>query len=225
LTTRNTWNWRFKRHLLFPAFLDDYAFTAEGFIALYEATFSEQWLTDADALIEEVMVSFYDENDRTFYYTANDAELLIARKSEIMDNVIPSSSSTMVRVLYRLGEMLDNTRYTQVADGVFANVFPHIKQYGSAYSNWAIQLLELVYGNNEIAITGESAQRWRKELDKHYIPNKITMGGTKSNLPLLKDKAGMESKAYLCRNKTCSLPQDSIPALLQLLNDNRDPSQ
>jgi len=208
-----------------PAFLDDYAFTAEGFIALYEATFSEQWLTDADALIEEVMVSFYDENDRTFYYTANDAELLIARKSEIMDNVIPSSSSTMVRVLYRLGEMLDNTRYTQVADGVFANVFPHIKQYGSAYSNWAIQLLELVYGNNEIAITGESAQRWRKELDKHYIPNKITMGGTKSNLPLLKDKAGMESKAYLCRNKTCSLPQDSIPALLQLLNDNRDPSQ
>lgn len=206
-------------------FLDDYAFTVESFIALYEATFEEDWLHDANALAEEAIALFYDGEEKTFFYTAADAETLIARKSEIMDNVIPASSSTMVRVLYRLGEMLDNERYLTIADAVFANVFPHIKQYGSAYSNWAIQLSEHVYGNHEIALTGPAAYTWRKELDKHYIPNKITIGGTKSSLPLLKDKVGLESKSYLCKNKTCSLPQKTMAELLSLINENRDSSQ
>ncbi|PRD52677.1 thioredoxin domain-containing protein [Sphingobacterium gobiense] len=206
-------------------FLDDYAFTIDSFIALYEATFEESWLDEAHSLAEKAINLFYSEEDKTFFYTAHDAEELIARKSEIMDNVIPASSSAIVRVLYRLGELLDTERYMTTADQVFANVFPHIKQYGSAYSNWAIQLLEHVYGNNEIAFTGTEAVSWRKQLDKHYIPNKITLGGTKSNLPLLKDKAGMESKSYLCKNKACSLPQNSVAELLALINNNRDSSQ
>lgn len=206
-------------------FLDDYAFTIEGFIALYEATFEEDWLHEAHSLAEKAIELFYDAEDKTFFYTAHSAEELIARKSEIMDNVIPASSSAIVRMLYRLGELLDKESYISIADQVFANVFPHIKQYGSAYSNWAIQLLEHVYGNNEIALTGTEAITWRKQLDKHYIPNKITLGGTKSNLPLLKDKAGMESKSYLCKNRACSLPQNSVAALLTLIHNNRDSSQ
>jgi len=127
-----------------------------------------------------------------------------------------------VRSLYRLSEMLDNTDYLAIADQVFANVFPHMQQYGSAYSNWGIQLIEHVYGVNEVAITGKDALNWRKELDKYYIPNKICVGGTKSTLPLLKDKAGMEAKSYLCRNKTCSLPQSSIAHIVELINNNGD---
>ncbi|RZF58140.1 thioredoxin domain-containing protein [Sphingobacterium corticibacterium] len=206
-------------------FLDDYAFTIDSFISLYEATFDEDWLYEAEGLTQEAVGMFYDEEEKTFFYTADDAEELIARKSEIMDNVIPASSSAIVRVLYRLGEIFDQERYIAIADQVFANVFPQIKQYGSAYSNWAIQLLEHVYGNNTIALTGKEAGAWRKQLDKHYIPNKITLGGTKSDLPLLKDKAGMESKSYLCKNKACSLPQNSVAELLALIHDNRDSSQ
>lgn len=208
-----------------PGFLDDYAFTIDGFIALYEATFDEGWLDKVQPLAEKAVDLFYDDVDKTFFYTAHDAEKLIARKSEIMDNVIPASSSAIVRTLFRLGELLDNDRYISIADHVFANVFPHIKQYGSAYSNWAIQLLELVYGNNEIAFTGKRAVAWRKQLDRHYIPNKITLGGTKSNLPLLKDKVGVESKSYLCKNRACSLPQNSVAELLTLIHNNRDSSQ
>ncbi|GHE43520.1 thioredoxin domain-containing protein [Sphingobacterium griseoflavum] len=208
------------------AFLDDYAFTIEAFIALYEATFDEHWLREALRLSDQAIHLFYDRNDAAFYYTsAATSEQLITRKSEIMDNVIPASSSVMVRNLYRLAEMWDKDDYLAIADQLFANVFPHIKQYGSAYSNWAIQLLEHVYGNHEIALVGEEALAWRKTLDQSYIPNKITMGGTKSSLPLLKDKEGLQSKAYLCRNKTCSLPQKSVVDLLQLLNDNWDSSQ
>ncbi|MGV6944944.1 thioredoxin domain-containing protein [Sphingobacterium kyonggiense] len=202
-------------------FLDDYAFTIEAFIAIYEANFDEYWLDQAKRLADRAIQLFYDEEQHCFYYTSSEAESLIARKSEIMDNVIPASSSTFVRQLFKLGLLFDEDRYTQIAEQVFANVFPHIKSYGSAYSNWAIQLLELHYGLWEVAITGEEAIAWRKELDENYIPNKITLGGTKSKLPLLEHKAGMDSKAYLCQRKTCSLPQESIAAIIELINNKQ----
>ncbi|MGO1243993.1 MAG: thioredoxin domain-containing protein [Sphingobacterium sp.] len=210
------------KNRIIPGFLDDYALTAEALIALYSATFDESYLEQANTLTRNAINHFYEASEKTFYYTAQNDQSLIARKSEIMDNVIPSSSSTFVRVLYVLSELFDNSYYLELADQVFANVFPYIKKYGSAYSNWATQLLEHVYGNNQIAFVGNSSLKWRKELDKYYIPNKTVLGGTKSSLPLLKDKGGLDSKAYLCRNKTCSLPQNSVLGILQLLNDNRD---
>jgi len=201
-------------------FLDDYAFTIEAFVALYEATFEEQWLDSARIMLDKAIELFYDLDQKVFFYTANQAEALIARKGDIMDNVIPSSNSTIARQLKNLGLLFDNPSYTAIADQLLANVFPQIKSYGSAYSNWAILLLEEVYGKNEVALTGTAAQSWRMLLDKHYIPNKITLGGTKSSLPLLLNRQGIESKAYLCKNKTCSLPQDSIASILNLINDN-----
>lgn len=203
-------------------FLDDYAFTIEAFIALYEATFEESWLHKAKKLTDKAIYLFYDDDKKTFYYTSKYAEQLIARKSEIMDNVIPASTSTLVRQMYKLAILLDIEDYTAIADQVFANVFPHIRTYGAGYSNWAIQLLEHVFGTNEIALTGIDAIAWRKELDStSYIPNKITLGGTKSTLPLLVHRQDLHSKSYLCINKTCSLPKESITDLIALINNGK----
>ncbi|MNS87952.1 hypothetical protein D3C71_894520 [compost metagenome] len=198
-------------------FLDDYAFTIEAFIALYEATFELNWLTKARQLADKAIALFYDGTQKTFYYTSSEAEELIARKSEIMDNVIPSSSSTMVRQLKRLGLLFDDENYIAITDQLLANVFPQIKTYGSAYSNWAILLLEEIYGINEIALTGDKAMAFKNELGNYYIPNKIVLGGTEENLPLLEHRVGKETKAYLCKNRTCSLPQDSIQALINYI--------
>lgn len=200
------------------AFLDDYAFTIEAYIAIYECTFEEKWLIKARNLADQAISKFYDSKKEVFYYTSKHAEELIVRKSEVMDNVIPASSSTIIRQLYKLGLLFDTSSYTDIANQVFANVFPHLKSYGSGYSNWSIQLLEHVFGTYEIALTGTKALEWRKELDsKEYIPNKITLGGAKSTLPLLQNRQELQSKAYLCINKTCSLPQESITQLIALI--------
>ncbi|RZL31721.1 MAG: thioredoxin domain-containing protein, partial [Pedobacter sp.] len=86
--------------------------------------------------------------------------------------------------------------------------------YGSAYSNWAIQLLNEVYGINEIAITGVEAEAVKLELSNHYIPNKIVLGGVGSNLPLLKGKESNDTKIYVCRNKVCQLPVKTVEEAL-----------
>src|SRR5690606_21092882 len=100
---------------------------------------------------------------------------------------------------------------------ILINVYPQIETYPSAFSNWSIQLLEEVFGLNEIAITGPDYQVNQEKFDEHYLPNKIMMGGESENLPLLRDRIGSANKIYVCKNKTCSLPVSNISELLKLI--------
>ncbi len=59
----------------------------------------------------------------------------------------------MAQNLHALGLLFDEDIYLEKASAMLAAVKPQIKTYGSAYSNWAIQLLNEVYGLNEIAIS------------------------------------------------------------------------
>ena len=200
------------------AFLDDYAFLIEALIALYEYDFDETWLTEAKTLTDYVITNFTDAGSPMFFYTSAESESLIARKHEVMDNVIPASNSVMAINLKKLGLLFDEETYTEKAAQMLAAVEPKIKSYGSAYSNWGIQLLNEIYGINEIAITGLEAEAIKMALSNHYIPNKITLGGTKSNQPLLKGKQSNETKVYICRNKVCQLPVKTVEEALAYLH-------
>lgn len=200
-----------------PGFLDDYAFLIEALITLYQYDFDEKWLEEARGLTDDVLTNFEDDASPMLFYTAANGEALIARKHEIMDNVIPASNSVMAQNLHKLGLLYDEDRYLIKAEDMLAAVLPQIKTYGSAYSNWAIQVLETVFGINEIALTGKDLEKVKKELSKHYIPNKVTLGGTNSGLPLLKDKQSIETKIYICRNKVCQLPVSTVDEALNLI--------
>lgn len=202
---------------LIEGFLDDYAFCIEAFISLYEATFDEEWLVEAQRLADYVLAHFYDGETGMFFYTSSVSERLIARKHEIMDNVIPSSNSVFVRQLMRLGILFDRNDLVEFGHQALANVFVQIKQYGSVYSNWAIQLLEEVYGVYELVFTGPGCRQLRNEVDTHYLPNKLVAGGEASTLPILEGRISDETRAYLCKDKTCSAPVTTTHELLQLI--------
>jgi uncharacterized protein YyaL (SSP411 family) len=92
-------------------YLEDYAFVIDAYIALYEASFEEDWLHEANKLSKYVVDNFYDEAEKLFYFTDANAERLIARKKEIFDNVIPASNSAMAKNLHKLGLLLDKPEY------------------------------------------------------------------------------------------------------------------
>ncbi len=191
-------------------FLDDYAFMIEALISLYEVDFDEVWLEEAKSLTNYVLLNFKDEENDMFFYTASNGEELIARKHEVMDNVIPASNSVMAQNLQKLGLFFDDESYRDKASAMLKSVLPRIKAYGSAYSNWCTQLLNEVHGINEIAIMGTDFNNVKRELNTNYIPNKIVLGGEKSELPLLKDKESKDTKIYVCKNKTCQLPVATV---------------
>jgi uncharacterized protein YyaL (SSP411 family) len=199
------------------AFLDDYANIIDAFIALYEITFDEQWLTQAKKLTEQAIDHYYDEEGGIFFFTADDDEQLIARKSEIMDGVIPASNSVMACNLKKLGLLYDEQSFLEISAQLLRNILPHLAKYGSAYSNWIMLLMDEIFGTYEIAITGTDAGDRRKEIENNYIPNKIMLGGKQGSLPLLQDKFTAGTHIFICKDKTCGLPvTNTADALKQI---------
>jgi len=45
----------------FDAYLEDHAYLAAGFMALFQATFDVRWLDEARALVNEMLARFWDE--------------------------------------------------------------------------------------------------------------------------------------------------------------------
>jgi uncharacterized protein YyaL (SSP411 family) len=199
------------------AFLDDYANIIDAFIALYEVSFNEYWLEQAKSLTDTAIAHYYDEANGIFFYTADDKEQLIARKSEIMDGVTPASNSAIARNLKKLGLLFDNENYAAVSAQLLRNIMPQLAKYGTAYSNWTMLLLDEVFGVYEVAITGNDAETVRREIENNYIPNKIILGGNKGILPLLQDKFGTSTQIFICKDKTCGLPaHNTADALKQM---------
>jgi uncharacterized protein YyaL (SSP411 family) len=191
------------------AFLDDYANVIDAFIALYEVTFDEQWLHHARKLADYAIAHYYDTENGIFFYTADNDEQLIARKSEVMDNVTPASNSVMARVLKKLGLLFDHEYCSVISAQLLRNILPHMAKYGSAYSNWAMLLLDEIFGITEVAITGPDYEKHRLAIEKNYIPNKIMLGGKKGSLPLLQNRFSPATQIFICKDKTCGLPVDN----------------
>ncbi len=93
------------------AYLEDYAFLLEAFIALFEATCEERWLGHATALADEVIERFVDSENGGFFSTAMDSEQLIARRKELEDSPIPAGGSSAAMGLLRLAQLTGEKRY------------------------------------------------------------------------------------------------------------------
>lgn len=200
-------------------YLEDYSFTIEALIGLYEVTFDEKWLTEAKRLADYVHQHFNSPTNGMYFFTSDLDDPLVARKAEINDNVIPASNSSIAKGFYYLGHYYDNDEYLDRAETMLNNIQNYMPKYGSGYSNWAILMLHYTYPFYEIAIAGDNADQKRETLQTQYIPNKLFMGCTaESDLPLLENKyIKGETLIYVCLNKTCQLPVNKVEeALLQL---------
>lgn len=203
------------------AFLDDYAHTIAAFVALYEITFDEVWLQKAQGLANYTIAHFQDTETGFFYYTSNLDPPLLVRKTEVNDNVIPASNSAMARALYHLGHYFYETSYRSIAEGMMQQMQTEVLSGKSAdyYSNWNQLYLEMAYPFYEVAVVGPDAEQLRQGMQQQYLPNALYLGGTnEGSLPLLEDKlVEGETYIYVCRNKVCKLPVQTVEKALELL--------
>jgi uncharacterized protein YyaL (SSP411 family) len=90
-------------------------------------------------------------------------------------------------------------------------------RYGAGASNWLNLYLNYLDEYYEIAISGSDALYKVKELNAHYLPNKLVAGSTKkSDLPLLQNRFNKdETNLYLCVEGSCKLPVKKVEDLLK----------
>ncbi|MEL7123159.1 MAG: thioredoxin domain-containing protein [Bacteroidota bacterium] len=203
------------------AFLDDYAFSIQAFIALYEVSFDTKWLSYAKGLTEYTIQHFYKKENLLFNYTSDLDPALISKKAETSDNVIPASNSVMARNLHRLGVITYQEEYVKMAKSMLNTIIPQLEEYGDAgfFSNWMHLYIDLMNPPYEVVIIGKDYENLRKNLSTHYLPNAIYLGGPEEGeLELLKYKLQEgRTMIYVCQNKVCKLPVEAVNTALEQL--------
>ena len=211
------------------AFLDDYAAVIAGLLALYQVTFTESWLREADQLTQYVLTHFDDssaengQSDPLLFFTDLSGEALIARRKELFDNVIPASNSIMAANLFTLSLLLDRPAYAERADRMMGVVDGLLQQNPDYLTNWAALYVQRTRPALEIAIVGPEALAFRQQLDRDFNPQVVFCGtetaSHKTDLPLLQNRGmvGGKTTIYVCQDRACQLPVTSVEEALALI--------
>ncbi|MCB9426498.1 MAG: thioredoxin domain-containing protein [Flavobacteriales bacterium] len=203
-------------------FLDDYAFTIKAFIAVYQATFDEQWLLKAKQLADYTIQHFYDTSTGLFFYTSDIDNKLITRTIEITDDVIPSSNSEMAKNLYLLGSYFYNEQYISKSKTMLNNVKGKALKGGVYYANWDILMSWFAKPPHLIVIIGDDFEKKQNEFNPIYLPNTLFAGGKiEGKIPILEGKlVEGQTTIYVCQDKTCKRPVTTTnEALKQIKQD------
>ncbi|KAF4124394.1 putative conserved protein YyaL, SSP411 family [Geosmithia morbida] len=95
-------------------FADDYAYLVLGLIDLFYATGDETILEFAD-IVQKTQISLFSDPEGGYYSTTASAPHTIIRLKDGMDTSLPSTNTVSVSNLFRLGQVLKDAKYTDLA--------------------------------------------------------------------------------------------------------------
>jgi len=194
------------------AFLEDYSFTIDALINLYEADFNEEHLIIAKELAQYTLKHFFDTDSGLFYFNPIDEKKLFVNRYDVIDNVINSSNSVMATVLFKLAIIFDMPHIHDIVLGAISNMKSQLKQYPTAYSNWASLMLSFKEKFYTIVVAGKAATTIQKEMNAQYLPNMILLGSdSESKLSHFDDRfVADKTLIYVCSGKECLLPTENV---------------
>ncbi len=200
-----------------PAFLDDYAFLAEGFFLLHQATFKSEVLEVA-VRTAEIMIEDFGDPEGGFFHTAKTSKL-IARMKESYDGALPSGNSVATLTLVRLGDLCTREDFLKKAEGTLKYFGGTIARYEPGFPYHLCALDALLGPRQEVVLVGESGEMLSK-IRRTFLPNTVVAlvpaGGPdermKKLIPMTADRPQVEGKptAYVCENYTCQMPTNSV---------------
>jgi uncharacterized protein YyaL (SSP411 family) len=197
------------------AYLEDYAFLADGLVSLYEAGADERWLVEARALVEQVRTRFRAE-DGGFYSTSDGHEALMLRPREGHDGATPAGNAMAALALIRLSWHLDEPALRDEGRRALEAFGAVLMQQPIGFATSLLALDFVQRGPAELALIGAPGDprtvALERALAKNFVPCAIvghhdpTTGPTA--LPLLKDKSLVDGAPalYVCRDYACRRP-------------------
>ncbi len=194
-------------------YLEDYAYLADGLLALYQTTFESRWFVWARQLADTMLAHFRDEENGGFFDTADDHETLLYRPKELQDNATPCGNSMAAGVLLRLALYTGEMAYWDVAETAVAALKEPMTQYPSAFSQWLTDAAFILSEPQEVAIVGNpAAPDTAVLLDvvfSLYRPHLVVAVGVDGeSVPLLDGRSQLndQATAYVCRRFICHQP-------------------
>lgn len=205
--------WKAGHNAKYNGYLEDYAFLADGLLALYQTTADERWFSWAQELAEQMLAHFADPDDG-FFDTADDHEALIYRPKDVQDNATPSGNSVAATVLLQLNLYTGDSRYAHTAEAAIASMVEVMGQYPTGFGQWLNAATLLANPCREIAVVGDptaaDTRALLAEVWHGYQPYQVVAvgGGEQTAVPLLANRPQLNGRAtaYVCRQFTCQRP-------------------
>jgi uncharacterized protein YyaL (SSP411 family) len=192
-------------------FLDDYSHTIQSFIKLNQATNDQNWIVEANKTLNYVFDNFFDKKSQMFYFTPNSSNL-IARKMELIDNVIPSSNSVMAHNLFNLGRLCENQDWINLSQQMLYNIMDGMEYHGSSYSNWANLFIKFTSPHFLIKIKGNIPKESISSLQSEFLPHCLVQTTTYTeDLP----------EIQICDMHSCLPPFNNLNDAVLFLTKNK----
>jgi uncharacterized protein YyaL (SSP411 family) len=160
----------------------------------------------ADGLLE----LFWDDVAGGLFTTGDDAEQLISRTKELMDNATPSANSLAAVALARLATLTGEERYRSAAEGIARLIGGLAVQHPGAFAHMLVALDLLTEPPVEVVVTGERPDLLAV-VQGRWLPRAVVAWGEPYPSPLWEGR--VEGRAYVCRNYACQLPAKEPAAL------------
>ncbi|MDE1726685.1 MAG: thioredoxin domain-containing protein [Thaumarchaeota archaeon] len=208
------------------AYLDDYAYFVNALLDYFEVRPIKKYLDLAIYYANYLLEHFWDENERSFFFTADNHEKLIIRTKNIYDLSLPSGNSVAAGTLLRLYHITQDKRYFDTSLKIMESLSTMAAENPFGFG----QLLNVIYmylqKPTEITMINYVNKELCTYLEKKFLPESILVGISKEEslkeLQHLSFFAGKvfdktKTNVYVCKDFTCSLPLGTIEEVEKLL--------
>ncbi len=204
-----------KSHL--DAYVDDYAYTIEAFIALFEATAAASWIEQAVKLADCMLAHFEDRETGGFFYTADDAEELITRNKDWHDGSLVSGNASATMALLRLSRLCDRDDYREAAERTLLAAGEILVKQSAACGALLSALDRYQHDNEQIVLAvkdSETMTALRPRFLNSFRPHATlswVVGDSSSSASVVvlnesREPVNDEPTFYRCRDFTCEQP-------------------
>ncbi len=201
--------------------LEDYAWTVEGWLTLFQAGGDERWYERALVVLDAALAGFSDESG-TYFDTASDAEQLVRRPREWSDNAVPCGQSALASAALMASALSGRPEY-RAAVGHLLAAAAELVTRAPRFAGWWLATAEAwADGPREVAVVGEPGQARDELVGAAWAwpaPGRVIAVGSagEQRVGLLVGRAGPVPQAWVCRDFRCHLPTDAPERVAQLL--------
>ena len=199
------------RHLAYAA---DHGALVDAFVRLAEATGEARWIDHARTTADALLDLFWDAERGGVFTTGSDAEQLITRNKDLMDNATPGANSLAAVGLLRLAALTGEGRYRNQVDQILLLAGPIAARHPTAFGHLLVAVDLAVHGVDEIVVAGD-----RPDLvevaQRTFVPGGVLAWGERYESPLWDGRE--DGAAYVCRSYACGLPADDPTTLADQL--------
>ncbi len=204
--------------------LDDYAFVAQAFLELAEATGDRAWWDLAVKLVGTIKTRFVSERDGVvlFFLAPDDDKLLVHRPESHHDGAIPSGAALSVHALLRIGLVGGDAAALELAEKYLIQRLAGVTGPNAWATSALLAALDFYLKPRIVVITeGTGRDLLLATVRGAYAPTLAVAGPWAAPTFLEGKTAGPDgaARAYVCSATACSPPTSNLDQLEQLIEN------